>query len=271
MKMRKILILITLISILTSCDKKENDILPNVDSYPMTVGTEWTYDRQVIIKKYESETSNDIIDIDTVNFTVKVWIEKDTVLNDTMSVKIFKSQENDNNWTSNQFKYLDNEGLRNYAYSNSGGANVFAKKSSSLQFGLYSDFYKTNDNGILTSDDIIFEDKSTLDIKLPLGDNSSWTYRQPSETRILQIDKSVVGNETLILIGKSFACYKVIWTYLNDPVFDGIEITDWISEEGLVKRETIHDRVTLTTQDGEPIGGNVQTTEIITLKALTIK
>jgi hypothetical protein len=269
--MRQTLILITLISILISCEKKENDILPNVDSYPMTVGTEWSYDRQVIIKKYESETSNNIVGVDTVNFTVKVWIEKDTILNDTMNVKIFKSQENDNNWTSNQFKYLDNEGLRNYAYSNSGGANVFAKKSSSIKYGLHTDFYKTGVNEILTSDDIIFEDKPTLDIKLPLGDNSSWTYRKPSETRKLQIDKSVVGNETLILNGKSYACYKVTWTYLNDPVFDGIEITDWISDKGLIKRETIHDRVTLTTQDGEPIGGNVQTREILTLKALTIK
>jgi hypothetical protein len=271
MKMRQILILITLISISISCDKKEDYILPNVDTYPMAAGTEWTYDRQVIINKYESETSNNIVDIDTVNFTVKVWIEKDTVLNDTMNVKIFKSRENDNNWTSNQFKYLDNEGLRNYAYSNSGGAIVFAKKSFSIKYGLLTDFYKTVDNGIVIGDDIIFEDKPTLDIKLPLGDNSSWTYRKPSETRTLQIDKSVIGKETLTLLGESIACYKVAWEYLNDPIFGGVEITDWISNKGLIKRETIHDRVTLTTQDGEPIGGNVQTIETLTLEELNIK
>jgi hypothetical protein len=271
MKIKQILILITLVSIYISCDKKENDIVPNVDTYPMTVGTVWTYDRQVIIKKYESETSNNIVDIDTINFTVKVWIEKDTILNDTMSVKVFKSRENDNNWTSNQFKYLDIEGLRNYGYSNPGGANVFAKKSSLIKYGLSADLYKTVDNGILTSDDIIFEDKPTLDIKLPLGDNSSWTYRKPSDTRILQINKCVIGNETLKLLGGSFACYKVAWEYLNVPVFDGVEITDWISNKGLIKRETIHDRVTLTTQDGEPIDGNVQLKEILILKALTIK
>ncbi|MBN2396219.1 MAG: hypothetical protein JXC36_07145 [Candidatus Atribacteria bacterium] len=149
--------------------------MPNIDTYPMAVGTEWTYDRQVIIKKFESETSNNIVDNDTANFTVKVWIEKDTVLNDTMSVKVFKSRENDNNWTSNQFKYLDNDGLRNYAYSNSGGANVFAKKSSSIKYVLFADIYNNSGNAIITSDDIIFEDKPTLDIQLPLGDNSSWT------------------------------------------------------------------------------------------------
>ncbi|MBN2396220.1 MAG: hypothetical protein JXC36_07150 [Candidatus Atribacteria bacterium] len=87
----------------------------------------------------------------------------------------------------------------------------------------------------------------------------------------MQIDKSVIGNETLTLLGESFTCYKVTWEYLNDPAYEGVEITDWISNKGLIKRETIHDRVTLTTQDGEPIDGNVQITETLILKALTIK
>ncbi len=254
-----------------SCDKKENEITPKVDSYPMTVGTEWIYDRQVIMKKYESDTSDKIIDIDTVIFTIKVWIDKDTVLNDTMNVKAFKSRENDYNWTSNQYKFIDSVGLKNYAYSNSGGANVFAKKSGYLKSSFDLNFYMSLDNGVLTSDEIIFEDLPTLDIKLPLDNNSSWTYRQPSETRSLQIYKEVIGAETLTLFGQNFACYKVSWNYLYDPVFNGIEITDWISEKGLVKRLTIHDRVTLTTQEGEPIDGNIQMIETLVLKELKIK
>ena len=43
----------------------------------MAIGTEWIYDRQLIIKKYESETSDKIVDTDIYNFTVKVWIDKD--------------------------------------------------------------------------------------------------------------------------------------------------------------------------------------------------
>lgn len=257
--------------IIISCDNKEVNLTPNVDNYPMTVGTEWTYDRQVIIKKYESETSENIIDVDTVNFTVKVWIDKDTIFNDTMNVTVFKSRENDYNWTSNQYKYLDNEGLKNYAYSNA-GANVFAKKSNHLKTSFDFNLNMAIVDSGLTSDEIIFEDKPTLDIKLPLGDNSSWTYRYPFETRTLQIDKEVIGTETLNLIGQDFACYKISWNYLNDSSFDGIEITDWISDKGLIKRLTFHDRITLVSQDGEPlIDGNVQMTETLILKELKIK
>lgn len=269
MKKRQILIIIPLIAIFISCNDKKDNITPTVDTYPMTVGTEWTYDRQVIFKKFESETSDKIIDIDTINFTVKVWIEKDTVLNDTMSVKVFKSRINDNNWISNQYKYLDNEGLKNYAYSNFRGANVFAQKSSLLKYGLTIDFNKTLDNGILTSDDIIFEDTPTLDIKLPLGDNSTWTYRKPSDARKLQIDKSVNGSETLTLLGQIFPCFKVSWNYLNDTIFDGINITDWISEKGLIKRLIIIDKTIYTNEHGEPLFYG-QLIETLVLKDLKI-
>jgi hypothetical protein len=111
-----------------------------------------------------------------------------------------------------------------------------------------------------------------LDVKLPLDNNSSWTYRYSSETRTLQIDKKVIGNETLSLFGQNFTCFKVSWEYLNDPVFDGIKITDWISEKGLIKRMTIYDRVTLVSQNGEPIiDGNAQVIETLVLKELRIK
>lgn len=258
---QKALILLVFIAML-SCDDKEKDIVPNVSSYPMNIGTEWIYDRQLIMKKYESETSNKIMDIDTMNFTDKVWIDKDTTLNDTMTVKIFKTQENDNNWTSNQYKFIDNEGLKNYAYSNLGGAHVFAKKSSYLKSLVRF--------GERTSEGIIFETTPTLDVKLPLDRNSAWTYRNSSETRRLQIDKNVIGIESINLIGQNFDCYKIEWKYLNDPGYEGIKITDWISEKGLIKRITIHDRVTFTNEFGEPSYFG-QFIETITIKSIKVK
>lgn len=270
MKIKRFLFLFTFVAMIISCDKKEDNDLPKVDAYPTSVGTEWTYDRQVIIKKYESEVSDEIIDIDTLVFTVKVWIERDTVLNDTINVKVFKSRENDYSWTSDQYKYLDNKGLRNYAYSNAGGANVFAKKNSSLQSAIDFNNYMSLKNGILSSDEIIFEDKPTLEIKFPLDLTSSWTYILPSETRLLQIDKEVIGTESLTLFGQTFSCFKVSWNYLNDPVYEGISLTEWISEKGLIKRLTIHDRVTFTNANGEPQFYG-QFIETLTLKGLKIK
>jgi hypothetical protein len=87
---------------------------------------------------------------------------------------------------------------------------------------------------------------------------------------LLQIDKEVSGAESVTLFGKTFSCFKVSWNYLNDPVYDGISITDWISDKGLIKRLTVHDRVTYTNEYGEPLFYG-QTIEILTLKDLKIE
>lgn len=270
--MRRILALLTLLSVLVGCENNESDILQNVDNYPMAVGTEWVYDRQIITVTYESETSDNVIDIDTVHNSVKVWIEKDTILNDTMSVTMFRSEIKGDDWImmSSDFKYLDNEGLKTYAYFN-GGPLVFPKNSSVINFGLFTDFYKRGYTEVLPDDSITYEDNPTLDIQLPLTEKSSWTYRKPTETRVLQIDKSVTGVETLNITGESYPCFVVSLEYYNDPDFEGIEFTDWISNKGLIKRKIIVGRTTPRYWNGEPVHGTQQITELLTLKSLTIR
>ncbi|MCK5823200.1 MAG: hypothetical protein KAG95_04295 [Bacteroidales bacterium] len=270
-KTKLILITIVLLTII-GCDKKTNNTSLKVDTYPINVGTEWIYNRQVIINKYESETSQEIIDRDTINFTRKVWIEKDTILDDTMNVKVFKFQEDDNEWSRKEYKYIDNEGLKTYAYNINGNANCFAEKSSEQLKKSIVNFYQQNNlkTSHLVKDEIITEDKPTLDIKFPLSNNSSWIYRHPSETRTLQIDKEVIGTESLNLIGQNFSCLKVRWIYLYNSAFNGIEITDWISDKGLIKSLIKNARITLITQNGEPIDGNFQMIETLILKELKI-
>lgn len=51
----------------------------------------------------------------------------------------------------------------------------------------------------------------------------------------------------------------------------GIEITDWIAGEGLIKRRISIERVTLTTPTGETNGESVESITTITLKSLNIK
>jgi hypothetical protein len=256
---QRALILLTFIAMI-SCDDKDKDI--NINSYPMNIGTEWIYDRQLIVKKYESETSDKIIDIDTINFTDKVWIDKDTVLNDTMNVKVFRSRENNNNWTSNEYKFIDNEGLKNYAYSNSEAINVYAKGKVYLKF--------SNGLGKVASEGIIFIIKPTLDIKLPLDRNSSWTFMKSSDIQELQIDKNVIGTERVNLIGQNFDCFKIEWVYLNEPALEDIKVTDWISEKGLIKRIRNYGRTIISDEDGEPLYFG-QLIETMTIKSITIK
>lgn len=268
--MRNSILFLFFLLAIVSCESKKIEINPKVDSYPMAVGTEWTYDREIIIKKYESESSDKIIDTDIYNFTVKVWIDKDTLLKDTMNVMIFKTQEN-NNWTLKEFKFIDNEGLKTYAYTISGNTDILPKKkvTSKSSYILYFNWLLNNEINIY--DEIIFEEQPVLDIKLPLYNNSSWTYRHPSGTNtFFYIDKEVIGTERLNLIGENFDCFKVYWNYLNNTVSNEINITDWISDKGLIKRIIFSDRITLRTEFGEYSDEIAQVTETLIIKGLKI-
>ena len=264
--MKNIIMIFILFLAMISCKKDDDKLTLTVSNYPMNIGTEWTYDRQVIVKKYDSTIFYKTEEIDTINFVTKVSIVKDTILNDTMNVTLFKSQEDNNNWMSDHYYYMDNEGLRNYAYSNA-GAIVFPKKSECQQF---SNLEMLVDKKLRTNGELFFEIPPTLNIKFPLEINTSWTYREPSESNILQIDNEVVGSENLILFDQNFECLKVNYIYMNDPSYDGIDMTDWISEEGLIKRLTTIDSVTVTNETGELLY-TAQITESLTLKELNIK
>lgn len=267
--MKNDILTILLLLAIVSCDSKKNEINPEVDSYPMTIGTEWTYDRQIIIKKYESDTSDNIIDTEIYNFTVNVWIDKDTLLKDTMNVIILEAQDDDNDWTQKSYRFIDNEGLKTYAYSPR-GAIVFAKKKGTLKssFLLNNNFLLVNE--ISPHDEIIYEEQPTLDIKLPLKNNSSWIYRHSNRQEIPNIEKEVIGTERLNLAGEIFDCFKVYWYNLNLTETDGIEITDWISDKGLIKRIIFSDRIFLRNEFGEYFG-TAQLTETLILKELEIQ
>lgn len=271
MRIIQLLISIALIILIFSCDKKDDDLTSNVMSYPISPGTEWTYERQIIIKQFESATSDHITKIDTINSIVKVWIDKDTLLNDTMNVSVFKSRENDNHWTSTQFKYIDDQGLRNYAYSNPWGAHVFATSRNNIRstFNILSQIIEPDKRSI--NEDIIIEEHPTLDLKLPLQNNALWTYRHYSESTNMQIDKKVTGTETLNLIGQIFTCFKVDWEYIQQPM-DSYKITDWISNKGLIKRITKLQRASTVSEDGELlINGSIEYSETLILKKLIVR
>jgi len=266
----KILIFIGVIIAMTSCDEKEKFDLNGIDSYPISVGNYWDYNRELVFKKYESETSDKVIDIDTFNFSIKVSITKDTILNDTMSVKQFVATEAGRDFSSYQYMYIDSEGLKCYAYSNA-GTFVFAKKG--MQINALSDlsYLGIEIGNSIDNSNIFFENPPTLNLKLPLENDSKWTYRQPNESLGLQIDKEVVGIETIKVNGRSFLCYKINLEYLNTTIFNEIQMTDWISKEGLIKRQTIFGRTSLIPAEGDPIiEGNIQLTETLTLKELNI-
>ena len=268
----KFAFLILVITSIISCDNN-NEITPiEIQYMPMENDTEWIYLRQAIKKEFESEISNRIIKIDTLESTIKTRIEKDTVLCDTMNVKIFSTKTStvvggfvgiQNLW-SYDFKYIDSEGLKNYAYISPSETKF---KSSSLESDIFNRVLpKSTEKSEGYSDNSIrIENIPSFEIELPLHENSAWTYREPTEMISSTINKKVIGYENIRINGESFFCYKVKWEYFNDPFFENIEVTEWISKIGVVKNVTNYSRTTLMDENGDTFG-NIQLSEIITLK-----
>jgi len=258
--------------LLTSCDEKENNAVQKIQTYPMTVGSEWVYDRQMIISQYLSEKSDSIIGMDSFKFIDKVWIEKDTIFNNRIKTSVFKFRQSgiSGSTTSSMYKYMDYEGLKIYAYSSEGAYNISAKKSGNSMLSRQLIHKRQMNNRLSTKKGLIIENKPVLEFILPLYEKSAWTSTFPSEVSKLQVDKKVTGSENLKLMGQNFACFKVSWYYLNVPALNGIKMTEWISKEGLMKRLTAYGRENQTNERGEPTGW-FETTETLTIKELTLK
>lgn len=203
--MKKIYLLLLLILPLISCDKKEETIIPNIMTYPMTVGSQWTYDRQIVVNRYESKTSKKIVGTDTYNFIVKVWVDKDTVLNGKQVMKFVAEDENIKHVN---FNFLDSEGLKTYAYINT-GLMVFADAHFHLKSAVMDQF--------TAQAPVFYEQAPAMNLKFPLQNGLRWTYRPSTETSSLKIEKQVTGSETLNVAGERFNCFKIDWIYSNAP------------------------------------------------------
>ncbi len=270
--MKKNVISLLLIGFLIQSCKDEKTTPDKLTSVPMNVGSEWTYEKELIIKKFESETSDKVIDIDTVRSIFKVLISKDTVLRDSIAVKEFITNEIGSQVLSRQYLKLDKDGLKLFAYNN-GSITLFKKKKSANAFinlminSISIDPIIINET---LSDTLYFYQTPRLVIKLPISVNDRWTYASPTFPLNIQIDKEVIGYESVKTASGTFSCYKIRYKYSNSDTFSGIEWYDWISNKGLIKRQIINERVTLITAEDENLG-NCQLLENIIVKEMKIK
>jgi len=267
--MIKTLLFILSLAFLFSCDKYDRVNFAKIESYPTKTGTEWNYSSVSVLKIFESASLEKVIDYDTLIFNIKVKIEKDTLLNDTMLVKQFSSKAEEADFTSMEYFFVDSEGLKAYAYSNP-TLHVFVKKHSFtyrklnlLSPGLYDPEPLT-----IEEDDLhVYQPFPRLNLKLPLELNSKWTYVNTYAPMHLQIDKEIIGQEVVKINNTSYNCYKIQWIYIDNVFFDGIKIYDWISNKGLIKRQAIYEPTLFSAGEEELIGYG-QVTETITLKDL---
>lgn len=258
--MKKVYLLLFITAILISCDKKQETITPNIIGYPMTVGSQWTYDRQIVVNKYESKTSKKIVSTETYNFDVKVWVEKDTILN---GKQVLKFVAESGGLKHVNFHLMDQEGLKTYAYINP-GLIVFARAESKMRIK------SAALDKLLAQDPLAFEDTPVLDLKLPLQMGAKWTYRPSEDFSPLKIEKQVSAAETLTLAGERFGCYKIDWIYSNDSTFNRFQMNDWVSDKGLVKRTQTFDDIIIQNENREEKAYG-QSSETLILKSVDIK
>ena len=214
----------------------------------MEPGTEWTYVNELMTYLYSDDRYAEVVDSDTFRHEYRVWVHGDTILRDTMQVTIFKFRMDSGIYTDAGYYFQDGDGFKNYAYSGA-STGIFTKKGS-LPLPFFGSFKALSGPPPGEYDRIIYQDPPTLNVLLPLNEDSYWTFRQAEESTNLQIDKEVVGTKVLSVGGISMPCYQVNWHYICKPWPDDISVTEWISEAGLVRREIIHGPGTLTMPDG---------------------
>jgi hypothetical protein len=261
--MKKYFLIGLLIVVSIACKKTDDELIPVIENFPTTIGTEWVYDRLIIVSRFQNETDAKAIRTDTLFQNYRVWVEKDTLLNDTMNVKLFKTRDNDEPFTSSLFRFLDGEGLKTYAYSH----QVKVETKNGL-FNIPSEpliFFRSKSH----SKDIIVEEIPLLDLKLPLKSRYAWIYKQPTASNPMQIVKYISGAETLVLKGNDVKCLKITWQYQNNPSYNGIKMTEWVSAKGFMKVSTMYPRSIMTNQDGDPVG-YFQLTDLLILKDVII-
>lgn len=207
---KNLLILLSCIAIL-GCDKND-DLLDKIDSYPIAVGNEWTYKIEIILKEYDSESFDMIINIDTIVAVSNVKVTKDTILNDLVEVKQVRTIVN--NTINYRYVNLDKEGLKEYGYFNQGFNSIY------------------------------IHEIPRLEVKLPLYKNSVWNY---SSNHWGVIEKKVIDSEVLKIDDNDILCFKI--QIFNDAYSIG-KIFEWISKEGLIKRQEIEDKRILQLGDG---------------------
>lgn len=258
--MRAVIILFAVSFMIISCDKEKTD-LNKIDSYPTGIGSEWLYDYSGKFYTASGEEKK-------INSEIRVKIEKDTVLNDTMNVLVFRANDSFSEHMSTEYMYMDPEGLKNYAYENP-GRNVFARNLPD-EVLLHQAFNPSIKKKSTIGDDIFYEAIPRLHIPFPLNADSKWTYLHPSESSNWHIDKEAIGKDRISLHGKDYDCIKIKWIYVKSGISSPPAITDWICEEGLVKRLTVIKNGILVDEYGQEIG-NADMTEELVVKEIRLK
>ncbi|MBD3298038.1 MAG: hypothetical protein GF341_05230 [candidate division Zixibacteria bacterium] len=252
--MKRILVCVGIISVVAahSCSgPTEPD--PYDFRYPLAVGNQWVYDYNVTavfgedsVQQRESGLMGVIVSDTTTFFP--------GALQYTLT-EFFGQFPGDSSITEPQFGspgggiYVNmKNGLYHVQTVSLGGWNVAPKRSAdscivrigSLEFSSVSDMIASLGAGLISPPLSASGEGSILRLSLPypLELGQSWTYNDSAFGGVTVIKKSVADTtRTLKMNDVEIECYMVGWEYSGS--ISDIEITDCISDKGLISREIV--------------------------------
>jgi hypothetical protein len=196
--------------------------------YPMNIGATWNYEKTIYYTTYDSigkfkQLSHTIEPLTTV-------IKKDTVINGIVVRQFVTTIMAMSGAISEAIYYRqDNEGLKEYGFSNYGGSwselgIIDSVSQSKKQYIIPRFKAKVN-----FADNVVMYSHPLLLLAYPLSVNSEWYSYSIVSGNLIR----VVENDTLQIDGKAYPCFKIETT---DPT-EYEYYYEWISNAGLLKIE----------------------------------
>lgn len=250
MRSSEFVLLLLLMIFSTSCifnsdNDDENDFI-----YPLSIGNIWEYKRQWNLYYYsDSLEIKEYTDTVTYSSDISVSITDEVTLNGDIDTYKMTGIENDGMMTFEGTQYYRNneDGLYIYAYLGSGvylpkdvaGEYICFKGKKFKNFHALSNYIQEITPILsLQSDTIIYEEPPIKTIHYPIKIGKQWTYREAGNP--WRMDRKVTNRVNLEIEIGSFDCYTIKFIYDLDEDGewdDDIWITDYISKQGLIKRE----------------------------------
>lgn len=233
----------------TGCDERSKAFPDTIKQFPLEEGNKWTYALSFEFTPFENDSGDDNKEFLYYD-EIELSINGDTLLEGNIPVIKTTEIRGISKLERNSYVSQTRSGLYSHGYC-PGGTDILKKsvKGVHLEFELLMPVY---DPGPLIGDGEIFiENPPRQIIRFPVTAGSEWTYLQPKDEFRLRIDKKVIGMETLSISGREFKCWKIVWDYSGSLAFEGIKLTEWIADEGIIQREVRIDSLFLSDEKGE--------------------
>jgi hypothetical protein len=251
-----------------ACSGEDNPVEADIEAFqfPLKVGNKWHYDVTLYNTNIQIIDPNATFSNDTINWEIDLEVMKIDTIPGGQQVYYLKQTEHDPSgrvYSENKLYSFDDDGLYYHGnYGESSTSFLFKKESSVLKPPPFSLLTVPNHgfHNVLADSFRIVEPPFVV-LKYPLALNSSWTYNDV-------IDFKIVETVELKTQAGTFDCFKVQWTNKALPDWEGYS---YFNDKGFIKREGLSKNQTWTTEAGpEPIAKSDAVSEY-TLSAFTVK